>query len=89
MHPNTELDAIARYTAGKSKSQIQPLRDSIMAEVARLEATFPERAKSIDDPSVFSLQRDRGTCARRRAEVAYLNTLLDGPSVLGVPTSVT
>jgi hypothetical protein len=76
-----ELHPIAHFCEGLSKAQVQTVRERLIAEIASLEAGFPER-RPIDDPGRFALERDRATCARRRREAEFLQRLLDEPSVV-------
>jgi hypothetical protein len=78
---DTDLHPIARFCEGLSKAQMQTVRERLIAEIASLEAGFPERTP-MDDPGRFQVQRDRQTCARRRREIDFLNRLLDEPSVV-------
>jgi hypothetical protein len=82
-----ELGAIAQYVAGLNRAQVRAVRTRILAEVTALFASINARLDSgqvLDDPTNFSVQRDRATAVRRRREADYLQSILDEPLVLRV-----
>ena len=79
MSIDPELAAIATHAARLSADQVRALRDTIVTEIASLEASIDTRERaSRADADQFDIRRDRATCARRRREVDYLNQLMQG-----------
>lgn len=76
--PDTSLDAIARFVAGKSRSDIGRLRDAKLTEIRMLEARIAER-RDLPDGDNFPVKRDGRRIGEIQREIAFLTELFDRP----------
>jgi hypothetical protein len=73
-----ELQSIAAYVAGKSRSDIGRLRDAKLTDIRMLEARIAERSR-LPDADNFPVKRDARRIGEIQKEIAFLTDLFDGP----------
>lgn len=72
-----ELEALAKFVSGKSRSDIGRLRDAKLSEIRQIEAQI---RVGVCDGDNFPAKRDRRRIGELLREVAYLSTLFDPES---------
>jgi len=75
-----ELESIARFVVGKSRSDIGRLRDAKQTEIRVLEARIAER-RGLPDGDNFPAKRDARQISQIQREIAFLTDLFDRPVV--------
>jgi hypothetical protein len=76
VHIDADLDALAKFISGKSRSDIGRLRDAKVLEVQALQARIVANRKPLDGDN-FTEKRDRRRIGELQKEIAYLSTIFE------------